>query len=132
MMSSFALLSVALFIGHSSTVCHWFFVKKTSSFLLFCKLIFLSMDIYKYRSYRKLIQQWINSSEKNGARTQLARAASCSPSWITRVLNGTVHFTPDQAFASARFFGFGEDETEYFLQLVELERSGTSALKAHI
>lgn len=90
------------------------------------------MDVYKYRSYRKLIQQWANSTEKSGARSQLAQAAGCSPSWITRVLNGSVHLTPDQAYAAAKFFGFSEIETDYFLQLVELERCGSPGLQAHI
>ncbi|HLE00217.1 MAG TPA: TIGR02147 family protein [Bdellovibrionota bacterium] len=90
------------------------------------------MDIYGLKDYRSVIAQSIQNSPERGCRSRLAQAAQCSPSWITRVLNGSVHLTPDQAFSIAQHLTFNESETDYFLLLLEHERAATSALRNRI
>ena len=90
------------------------------------------MDVFDERAYRPLIQKWIEGSEIKGVRSRLARAARCTPSWITRVLNGNVHLTPDQALGVAREIGLGAQELEYFLLLVDLERASSPELRSRI
>jgi len=90
------------------------------------------MDIFEYTEYQKLIEYWLEHSKKHGARAKLAKAIGCSPSWITRVLAEQVHLTPDQAFGISIYFNLNEAETDYFLLLVELQRSGTHMLKKRI
>lgn len=90
------------------------------------------MDIYKYDDYKKIIIDWIASSKIKGAKTQLSKSANCSPSWITRVLHGSLQLTPDQAMGVAVFLNFNEFETDYFMNLVDLERAATPRLKKQI
>lgn len=90
------------------------------------------MDVYKYTNYRNLLEDWMNNQSLRGARTHLAKAASCSPSWMTRVLTGSVQLTPDQAMGIATYINLSDDEADYFLLLVDLERAGSSILKKRI
>ena len=90
------------------------------------------MNIYNYDSYRKIIHTWIDETSDRGARTQLAGVAQCSPSWITRVLSGSVQLTPDQALAIAHHLHLSESEEDYFVALVDQERAATPLLRQHI
>ena len=64
-----------------------------------------------------------------GYRRRLADAAGCHTSFISQVLNSPVHLTPDHGAGIARFWGLSEDETEYFLALVHLERSASKSFR---
>jgi uncharacterized protein (TIGR02147 family) len=88
--------------------------------------------IYDHESYREFLKTTLAAEADHGARSRLARAASCSPSWITRVLAGQVQLTPDQALAAAQHLGLGDRETDYFLLLVDKERAATLSLKRRI
>ncbi len=90
------------------------------------------MDIYEFRDYRKAIETWAGLQPGSGIRSKLAKAANCSPSWITRVLSGSVQLTPDQAFAVSQLMLLKENESDYFLLLVDLERASSIALKKRI
>jgi uncharacterized protein (TIGR02147 family) len=90
------------------------------------------MEIYRHESYRDLVQALIDESEDRGVRSRLAEAASCSPSWVSRALSGTVQLTPDQALAVANYFRLNENEIEFLLALVELERAATPLLRKRI
>jgi uncharacterized protein (TIGR02147 family) len=90
------------------------------------------MDLFEYREYRRLIQDWIQGDTFQGNRSKIAASAGCSPSWITRVLNGEVHLTPDQAHGIAKYFALSETETDYFMLLVDFERAASPALKKRI
>jgi len=90
------------------------------------------MDAYKHNNYRYLIDEWVSESAPSGSRTRLAKAAQCSPSWVTRVLNGSVHLTPDQALGIASAMNLNDTETDYFLTLVDLDRASTLQLKKRL
>lgn len=90
------------------------------------------MDVYIFHDYRSVILDWLQNVELKGARTKLAHAAECSASWLTRVLSGDVQLTPDQALGITAFLNLNEDETDYFMCLVEFERAATLLLKKRI
>ncbi len=90
------------------------------------------MDIYGHKNYTDLLETWCQGPRGVGAKSRLAVAAGCSPSWITRVLSGTVHLTPDQAYGISQGMLLSESETEYFLLLLDKERASTLALKKRI
>lgn len=90
------------------------------------------MDTFKYNSYRELIEAWMCEDGENGSRVRLAKAAQCSPSWMTRVLNGSVHLTPDQALGISQVMSLNDIEIDYFLRLVDLERASTFQLKRRL
>lgn len=90
------------------------------------------MDIFEYSDYRSYINKQLESADKTGGRSRLAKAAGCNPSWMTRALAGEVQLTPDQTFGIAQYFRLNEEESDYLLLLVELERSASSAFKKRI
>lgn len=89
------------------------------------------MDVYKVKNYRELIENLLQDAVKT-TRAQMAEAAHCSSSWITRVLTSEVHLTPDQALGIANFFHLNSSETDYFLYLVDWERSSSLEMKKRI
>ncbi|MGZ3653327.1 MAG: TIGR02147 family protein [Bdellovibrionota bacterium] len=89
-------------------------------------------SVYECENYRIFLKKSLETDSAHGAQSRLARAAGCSPSWITRVLNGAVQLTPDQAFAVAQHFGLAERESDYFLLLVDQERAATPALRKRL
>jgi uncharacterized protein (TIGR02147 family) len=64
-----------------------------------------------------------------GLRKQLAQFIGCQEAYVTQVLSGPAHFSPEQGEAAARFFQLGGAETEFFLLLIAHNRAGTRALK---
>ena len=67
-----------------------------------------------------------------GFKTELARAAGCTPSYLSQVVSGKPELTPDQAVAIADFLRLGPTETEFFLILVDQSRAGTPRLKSYL
>lgn len=90
------------------------------------------MQIFRHKTYHAILHQWIVHGKSKGPRLQLARAAGCSPSWLTRVLAEEVQLTPDQAAGIADYLHLTDDESDYFLLLVDLERAATPLLKRRI
>lgn len=54
------------------------------------------------------------------------------PSLVSQILKGDKQLTQDQAFALTEFFALSPLESEFFLQLVQLDRAATPKLKAHL
>jgi uncharacterized protein (TIGR02147 family) len=90
------------------------------------------MDLYQFNQYREAIEALVANSKTKVLRGDLAKAAGCSSSWITRVLSESVQLTPEQLLGIATFFHLNELETDYLLGLLELERAATVLLKTRI
>jgi uncharacterized protein (TIGR02147 family) len=90
------------------------------------------MKIYEFQSHQKFLKSVLRSEVDRGGKGRLARAAGCNPSWITRVLAEEVQLTPDQALGIAQSIHLNESETDYFMALVELQRSATPLLRERI
>ncbi len=87
------------------------------------------MSAFDFSNYEKFIKDVIQThSEERGYKTKLANAAKVHPSFITRILDGSSHITPDQAAALAEFWGLQNDEREYFIWLVIKARAADRAL----
>jgi uncharacterized protein (TIGR02147 family) len=59
-----------------------------------------------------------------GLMTRLSEAAHCQKSHLSRVLKGETHLTLEQAHGVCEFWHLAENEIEYFMTLVEMERAG--------
>ncbi len=90
------------------------------------------MNLFEHEDYRHFINGCLKMEKRAGARSRLARAVHCSPSWMTRVLSGHVQLTPDQALATAQYLHLNEGETDYLLLLVERERASTPSLRKRL
>lgn len=92
------------------------------------------MDIFRERDYKNYLRERISlaPAEGHGLRSKLARALNCQTAYISRVLNGDAHLSAEQAMATAVFFDLGQEETQFFLTLVQFTRAGTPALRKHL
>lgn len=86
---------------------------------------FLSSD------YKKYLNELVVHSPR-GFITQLASAAPCQRSYLSKVLSGSIHITTDQAFNISKFLNHTELESQYFFTLVERERASTKTYGDHL
>lgn len=87
--------------------------------------------VFSFKEYRELIRYRIEAADEKGYKGRLAEAAGCKGSYLSQVLNDTVHLTPEHAFGIAAFWGLSPSETEFFLLLVHQERAGSRALRQY-
>ncbi len=89
--------------------------------------------LFKCDDYREAIQIQISrEGVGRGYRTLMARAAGCQPAYLSQVLARSVHLTPEHASGLCDFWGLSELESEYFLTLVNLARSGNKRLSERL
>ena len=83
-----------------------------------------------YKVYLDLVLS-TPETKSRGQKSALAEAVGCQLSYLSRVLNGDVHFSLEQAEACSRYLMLSPDETSYFMALVSEARAGTTELKAY-
>lgn len=87
-------------------------------------------NVFAFSAYKKFIQSRVESDPNRwGLLTKLSEAAGCQRPYLSRVLSQEAHLTPAQIFGIARFWKLSEDETEFLLGLLEIERAGSSAYR---
>ena len=90
------------------------------------------MNIITFDTYKAyLIEKIKENKGVYGYKAMIAKAAGCQRPYISQILSSKVHFTPEQALRLCSFWHFTERETNYFLNLVNKERAGTSELKSY-
>ena len=87
-------------------------------------------DIYKYSDYKGFLIDALKALPKGG-RSALAKAANCQSGYITHVLNGHSHFSLEQGEAIATLLGLDETQTQFFLDLINMNRAGAESLRRH-
>ncbi len=91
------------------------------------------LTIFDYSDYKLFLKEYSESATGQwGLMSRLSKAAQCQRSHLSRVIKGSVHLTPDQAFAISEALHLGGLEGEYFVTLVNLARSSTQALRKHL
>lgn len=62
---------------------------------------------------------------------QLAKAMQCQATYLIRVLKGTANLTEDQAYRCGRFLQLTNQELDYFLDLVRMDRAADLEVKKY-
>lgn len=92
----------------------------------------MKKSIFDFRSYKEFIKAALDArNAERGIRSRLAESINCHTAYISQVLNGTAHFSLEQADLITRFLGLNKDESSFLLLLVQFERAGTESLKSH-
>lgn len=90
-------------------------------------------DFYKFKDYRSVLQKYIKSSRsQHGYKSTLAQAAGCQASYLSQVLAGVCHLTPEHAANLIDFWQLSSLEGDYFFNLVLLDRAGNQKLQLRI
>ena len=89
------------------------------------------MHIFEFKDYKAFFRAWLNGQPNagRGLLTKIAKAASMSPAMLTHVFNGDKNLSLEAANDVAVFIGLSEDETDYFLKLVQFSKAGTHSLR---
>ena len=88
-------------------------------------------SVLEHAHYKDLISAFIAQANEKGYKSKLAAAAGCKNSYLSQVLGGSVHITPEHAYGLAAFWRLSDVETEYFLLLVHCDRAGTKNLRKY-
>ena len=93
----------------------------------------LENSLFEYRSYKTYLNDWILAQPQGGRgeKSRLAKALQCHPAYISLVLKGDSDFSLEQGEKVSEFLHHAEEETHYFLLLLQSERAGTRKLKAY-
>lgn len=90
-------------------------------------------NVFKFTDYKRLLRDHAKADRvKRGYLRELAEAAGCQRSYFSSVLHSKNHLTPDHACALAQFWKLSDDETDYFLTLVDWQRAGGPLLKERL
>lgn len=91
------------------------------------------MSIFEFTDYKAYIRENLKKKPKkgHGEMLRLAEALSIHSTLVSQILKGSKNFTLEQAQGAAEYLGLIGLEADYFMNLVQLERAGTSKLKSY-
>ncbi len=90
-------------------------------------------SLLSHTDYKAYVNQRLDSDPRGrGSRAALAKAIHCQSAYVSSVLRGSAHFTPEQGEAINEHFGHSEAESDYFLLLLQCQRAGTEALRVRL
>lgn len=90
------------------------------------------LDIFSFPDYLAIIRAAISDNAGvRGYKARLAESAGFQKTYLTLILKGTAHLTPDHAIGLCRFWHLTDEETDYFFLLLHKARAGTPALRRH-
>lgn len=92
----------------------------------------MKRPLFEFESYKDFLKQWVGPrTRRTGEKAAMAKALNCQATYISQVLYGAADLSLEQADQLNVYFGHTEDEAEFFLLLVQKERSGTASLQKY-
>ena len=90
--------------------------------------------VFSYDDYKAYVNAYIASQPKKGYgfKSRMAQAADCKTAYVAQVLNGSAHLSLEQAEALNPLFNHNEDQSDFFLLLVQMSRAGTERLRKRL
>ncbi len=91
----------------------------------------MEITLFSFTKYKDYLNKKISHMPKSGrgVKKKLAEYVRCQTAYISHILNGDVNFNLDQAVKVNQFFGHSEEESRYFLLMVQLARAATKDLE---
>lgn len=90
----------------------------------------MSQSVFLFDDYRAFLRAQITSQERPwGLITSMAKAANCRRPYLSKVLRGAATLSQPQAHGVAQFWKLSGFETDYFLLMVEAERTASGPYK---
>lgn len=85
------------------------------------------MIIFEYTEYK----DYLNNALGSGKRSQFAKFIGCQPSFLSQVLRGSPDLSLEQGLVANDFFHHTQQETQYFMLLLQKSRAGSKRLKEY-
>jgi uncharacterized protein (TIGR02147 family) len=89
--------------------------------------------LFESKSYQEYLKSWLKAQPNRGRglKSELARAAGCQLTYVSRVFAGVAQLSLEQAEAVSRFLGHTDEEADYFLLLIQHARAGNPRLRSY-
>ena len=94
----------------------------------------MKKTVFDFQDYKAFLNEAIAAQPQNGHgfRGRIAEAVGCQRTYVSQVLHDKAHFNLEQAQKINQLLGHNDDESLFFLSLVELARAGTDELRRMI
>ncbi|QDK46838.1 hypothetical protein DOM22_17585 [Bdellovibrio sp. ZAP7] len=93
----------------------------------------MNTSVFMFKDFRKFLLDIVKSpATGRGIQARWAAATLCQPAYISHVLKGRAEFSLEQAEALSNYLNLKPKEKEYFLNLIQYSRAGTSSLKSYL
>lgn len=89
------------------------------------------MSVFQFDDYKTFFNQWVESLPKqgHGEYRRVALALNVSTTMISQVFKGEKELSLELAYDLCEYLNMNEEETDYFLLLVEHHRAGSAKLQ---
>jgi len=89
------------------------------------------ISLYQYDDYKKYFNDWVNQQPNNGhgEYRRLALALNVSTTLVSQIFKGDKDLSLEMACELSEYLHHNEDESEYFIILVEQSKAGSIKLK---
>lgn len=89
------------------------------------------LTVYEFTDYKKFVRNWLKTQPKHGLGffTQFAERVGTSSAAISQIFNDVRELNLEHAVELSEMLSLGEDESYYFLLLVEYARAGSAKLQ---
>jgi transcriptional regulator with XRE-family HTH domain len=91
----------------------------------------MPLVVTDFSDYKEYLRQVIDLGARGIVRS-LAEAAGCQRSYLSQALHSHINLTTEQLFGIAGYLGLSAPETEYLLLLLERDKAGRDAYRAHL
>lgn len=89
------------------------------------------MSIFDFEDYKEFYNKWVENQPKqgHGEYRRLAGALSVSSTLVSQVFKGDKHLSLEMAVDMAEYLNLSEEETDYFILLVDFAKAGSFKLR---
>lgn len=93
----------------------------------------MEVRLYLYENYKDYVNDWVSSHPKSGRGKylELSKILSVHTTLISQIFKGDRELSLEQAYTLCDYLGLNSLEIEYFLNLVQKQRSGNHKLKRY-
>lgn len=84
-------------------------------------------EVFEFKDYRDYLKSTLDA--ERGRRAHLAQALRVQPAFVSRVLAGQADFSQEHGILINGFLQHREQESEFFMTLLDLGRAGSKALR---
>jgi uncharacterized protein (TIGR02147 family) len=89
-------------------------------------------NVFDFNTYRPYLQMKLGGIKtRDGSKSKFSESVNMKLSYLSQVLQEKVHISLEQAERGNNFFKHSDDESHYFLLMVQKDRSGTHQLKKY-